>query len=323
MKAIMQDRYGSEDVLKLQDIEKPAAGDDDVLVQVRAAGVDQGVWHLMTGLPYPVRLAGFGVRRPKFRVRGRDVAGVVEAVGKNVTGLRPGDEVYGTCEGSFAEYALSRADRLAPKPANLTFEQAAAVPTSACTALKGLRDAGRVKAGQNVLITGAGGGVGTYAVQIAKAFGARVTGVCGTAKVDLVRSLGADDVIDYTREDFAARARGFDLVLDIAGLRSLAVLRRALTPRGTLVVAGGEGGGRWLGGTQRQLQVLALSPFVRHDLRPLMSSESTEDLQVLTGLIESGKVTPVVDRTYPLDEAPDAIRDMRAGRARGKFVVTV
>ncbi|MEV6987148.1 NAD(P)-dependent alcohol dehydrogenase [Sphaerisporangium sp. NPDC051017] len=323
MKAIMQDRYGSEDVLKLQDIEKPTAGDDDVLVQVRAAGVDQGVWHLMTGLPYPVRLAGYGVRRPKFRVRGRDVAGVVEAVGKNVTGLRPGDEVYGTCDGSFAEYALSRSGRLAPKPANLTFEQAAAVPSSACAALKGLRDAGRVKAGQNVLITGAGGGVGTYAVQIAKAFGARVTGVCGTAKVDLVRSIGADDVIDYTREDFAARARGFDLILDIAGLRSLAVLRRALTPRGTLVIAGGEGGGRWLGGTQRQLQVLALSPFVRHDLRPLMSSESTEDLQVLTGLIESGKVTPVVDRTYPLDEAPDAIRHLRAGRARGKFVVTV
>ncbi|RCG31840.1 NAD(P)-dependent alcohol dehydrogenase [Sphaerisporangium album] len=323
MKAIVQDRYGTEDVLKFDDIERPTVGDDDVLVQVRAAGVDQGVWHLMAGLPYPLRLAGFGVRRPKLRVRGRDVAGRVEAVGRNVTRLKPGDEVFGTSDGSFAEYALSRADRLAPKPAGLTFVQAAAVPTSACTALKGIRDAGRVKAGQNVLVIGAGGGVGTYAVQIAKAFGARVTGVCGTTKADLVRSIGADDVIDYTREDFADRAHGFDVVLDIAGLRSLAVLRRALTPRGTLVIAGGEGGGRWLDGTHRQIQALVLSPFVRQDLRPLASSERTEDLEFLTGLVESGKITPVVDRTYPLNEAPEAIRHLREGRARGKFVVTV
>ncbi|GII66994.1 NADPH:quinone reductase [Sphaerisporangium krabiense] len=323
MKAIVQDRFGSFDALELRDVARPVAGDGEVLVRVHAAGVDQGVWHLMAGLPYPVRLAGFGLRRPKFPVRGRDIAGVVEEVGRNVTRFAPGDEVFGTSDGSYAEYAAVREDRLAPKPPSLTLEQAAAVPASACTALKAVRDAGRVRPGQRVLITGAGGGVGTYTVQIAKAFGGEVTGVCSTGKADLVRSLGAEDVIDYTREDFATRARGFDVAIDIAGIRSLRVMRAALAPRGTLVLAGGEGSGRLLGGTHRQLVALVLNPFVGHTLRPLLSAEPLEDLLALTDLIESGAVRPVIDRAYPLDQAPEALRHLREGRARGKFVITV
>jgi NADPH:quinone reductase-like Zn-dependent oxidoreductase len=324
MQAVVQDTYGAADVLELRDIDKPVPKNNEVLVRVHAAGVDPGVWHLMTGLPYLVRVMGYGLRTPKVRVRGRDVAGRVEAVGTNVTRFHPGEEVFGTCEGSFAEYVRARADKLAPKPANLTFEQAAAVPISGLTALQGLRDKGKVQPGQKVLIIGAAGGVGSFAVQLAKAFGAEVTGVCSTTKLDLVRSIGADHVIDYTRDDFADGARHYDLILDTAGRRSLSQLRRALARRGTLVIVGGEGGGRWLGGFDRQiLRAPILSPLVSQTLRPLTSKERSEDLVVLSQLIEAGKVTPVIDRTYPLREAPEAIRHLEQGHARGKIVLRV
>lgn len=244
-------------------------------------------------------------------------------MGSKVTAFRPGDEVFGTCEGSFAEYARAAEDRLAPKPANLTFEQAAAVPVSATTALQGLRDRGGVQAGQNVLVIGAAGGVGAFAVQIARALGARVTGVCGPTKADLVLTLGADRVIDYTREDFVQEHQRHDVILDTAGNRPLSCLRRALAPRGTLVIVGGEGGGRWLGGTDRQIRALLLSPFVRQRLRPLAATERREDLLFLKELVEAGKVTPVIDRTYPLAQVRDAIRHLAAGHARGKVVIEV
>jgi NADPH:quinone reductase-like Zn-dependent oxidoreductase len=324
MKAVVQDTYGAADVLELRDIDKPVPEDNEVLVRVHAAGVDPGVWHLMTGQPYLVRVMGYGLRTPKVPVRGRDVAGRVEAVGTNVTRFRPGDEVFGIGEGSFAEYVCARADKLAPKPANLSFEQAAAVPISGLTALQAVRDTGKVQSGQRVLVIGAGGGVGSFAVQLAKAFGAEVTGVCSTTKVDLVRSIGADEVIDYTRHDFADGARRWDLIVDTAGRRSLSQLRRALTRRGTLVIVGGEGGGRWLGGFDRQiLRAPVVAALVRQRLRPLVSKERSEDLVVLKELIEAGKVTPVIDRTYPLSEAPEAIRQLGKGHARGKIVITV
>ena len=324
MKAVVQDTYGSADVLELRDIDKPVAGDDDVLVRVHAAGVDPGVWHLMTGLPYLVRIMGYGLRTPKVGIRGRDVAGRVEAAGANVTRFRPGEEVFGICDGSFAEYVCARAGKLAAKPVNLSFEQAAAVPISALTALQALRDTGKAQPGQKVLVIGAAGGVGSFAVQLAKAFGAEVTGVCSTTKVDLVRSIGADHVVDYTREDFAGGARRYDLIVDTAGRRSLSCLRRALTGRGTLVIVGGEGGGRWLGGFDRQiLRAPILSVFARQALRPVVAKERSEDLVVLKDLIEAGKVTPVIDRAYPLREAPEAIRHLEQGHARGKVVITV
>ena len=323
MKAIVRYKYGSPDVLGLRETDKPEIGDDEVLVRVHAAGVDRGVWHLMTGLAYAIRLAGYGLRAPKNPILGRDLAGVVEAVGKNVTRFRPGDEVFGIGEGSFAEYALAREDKLAPRPENLTFEQAAVVAISGLTALQGLRDHGRVELGQEVLIIGASGGVGTYAVQLAKAFGARVTGVCSTTKVEMVRSIGADHVIDYTREDFAEGAQHYELILDIGGNSSLTRLRRALTPKGTLVIVGGEGGGRWLGGTDRQLRAMMLSPLVGQKLGTFINKENHEDLIVLKELIESGKVTPVIDRTYPLAEVPEAIRYLEEGHARGKVVISV
>jgi NADPH:quinone reductase-like Zn-dependent oxidoreductase len=324
MKAVVQATYGSPDVLELRDVDKPVVGDGEVLVRVHAAGVDPGVWHLMTGRPYLVRVMGYGLRTPKVRTRGSDVAGRVEAVGTNVTRVQPGAEVFGIGEGSFAEYVCARADRLAPKPARLSFEQAAAVPISALTALQALRDRGKVQPGQQVLIVGAAGGVGSFAVQLAKAFGAQVTGVCSTTKVDLVRSIGADHVVDYTREDFADGARRWDLIVDTAGRRSLSQLRRALTRRGTLVIVGGEGGGRWLGGFDRQiLRAPILSLLVRQRLRPLVSKERSEDLVVLKELIEDGKVTPVIDRTYPLSEVSEAIRYLEAGHARGKIVIRV
>jgi NADPH:quinone reductase-like Zn-dependent oxidoreductase len=324
MKAIVQDEYGdAEDVLRLEEIDRPEVGDDEVLLRVHAAGVDRGVWHLMTGLPYPVRLAGYGVRAPRARVRGREVAGRVEAVGKDVTRLQVGEEVFGIGEGSFAEYACAREDKLAPKPENLTFEQAAAVAVSALTALQGLRDRGRVRPGQKVLVIGASGGVGTFAVQIAKALGAEVTGVCSTTKVDLVRSIGADHVIDYTLDDITDGAQRYDVILDTGGHRSLTHLRRALTPRGTLVIVGSETGGRWLGGSDRLLRALMLSPFVGQKLGTFICSENAKDLIVLTELIESGAVTPVIDRTYPLSETPAAIRYMEEGHARGKVVINV
>jgi NADPH:quinone reductase-like Zn-dependent oxidoreductase len=323
MKAIVRDTYGSPDVLELRDIDKPGIGDDEVLVRVHAAGVDRGVWHIMAGLPYPIRLAGFGFRAPKNPVIGSDVAGVVEAVGKDVSRFKPTDEVFGIGKGSYAEYVCAPEDKLAPKPANLTFEQAAVLAISGSTALQALRDHGKVRSGQEVLIIGASGGVGTYAVQIAKAFGARVTGVCSTAKVEMVRSIGADLVIDYTQEDFAEGDQRYDLILDIGGNSSLSRLRRALVPRGTLVITGGEGGGRWLGGTDRQLRAMMLSPFVSQKLGTFINKENYEYLIILKELIESGKITPVIDRTYPLGEVPEAIRYLEEGHARGKVVITV
>jgi NADPH:quinone reductase-like Zn-dependent oxidoreductase len=323
VKAIMQDVYGQADVLQLRDIERPAVGANDVLVRVRAAGVDPSVWHLMTGLPYLIRMFGFGLRAPKSRVRGAAMAGVVEAVGERVSDLRAGEAVFGTCDGAFAEWALARPDKLARKPEQLGFEHAAAVPISGVTALQALRDQAKVQPGQKVLVIGAGGGVGSFAVQIARAFGAEVTAVCSGAKQELVRSIGADHVIDYTREDFTDRARHYDVILDTAGHRPLSRLRRALTRGGTLVIVGGEGGDRWLGGLGRTLRAVLLSPFVSQKLRGLVSIERKRDLEALGELIEAGKVKPVVDRTFSLSEVPDAIRYLEHGHARGKVVITV
>jgi NADPH:quinone reductase-like Zn-dependent oxidoreductase len=323
MKAIVQDRYGSTDVLELRDLEDPVIGDNDVLVRVRAAGCGPDVWHVMTGLPYFARLM-LGLRRPKIAVRGGDFAGTVEAVGAAVTDLEPGDEVMGIAEGSFAELARAPREKLARKPARLSFDEAAAVPISGLTALQAIRDVGRLQPGQNVLVLGAAGGVGTLAVQIAKALGARVTGVCSASKTDLVRSLGADDVIDYTREEFTDGTRRWDLIVDTAGRRSLSRLRRALTPKGTLVIVGGDGGGRWTGGFFRGvLRAPLLSMFIGQRLRGLMSKENGEDLETLRQLIEAGKVSPVIDRTYPLIEAPDAIRYLEKGHPRGKIIIVV
>jgi NADPH:quinone reductase-like Zn-dependent oxidoreductase len=323
MRAIVQDKYGEEpaDVLRLTEINRPNVGDDDVLVRIHAAGVHIGDWHVMTGLPYMLRVVGFGFRAPKVRVRGMDVAGTVEAVGTNVTQFRAGDEVFGTCDGAFAEYASTQADTLALKPANLSFEQAAAVPTSGVAALQALRDAGGIKPGQQVLLVGASGGVGLFAVQIAKSFGAEVTGVCSTTKVDLVRSLGADHVIDYTQEDFTQNDQRYDLILDMGGNRSLSQLKRALRPGGTLVSVGSEQGNRWVGG-RGWIQSMLLSRFVR-SLRPLASDPNHADLQFLKELAETGEVTPVIDKTYPLSQAPDAVGYLRTGQARGKIVITV
>ncbi|WP_241680897.1 NAD(P)-dependent alcohol dehydrogenase [Pseudactinotalea suaedae] len=292
-----------------------------MLVQVHAAGLDRGVWHVMRGLPYAARLA-FGLRRPKHPVLGFDVAGTVIAVGRSVTRFAEGDEVYGFGEGTFAEYATVPEGNLARKPTNLSFERSAIVPVSAVTALKGLRSAGKLRAGQHVLITGASGGVGSYAVQLAKALGAEVTAVASTTKLELVRSLGADHVLDYTYEDFADGARHYDLILDIAGSPSIARLRRALTPNGTAVIAGGEDGGK-LTGMSRQLSALAISPFARQRLTSFVGSVRTVDLEQLTAYIEAGTVTPSLDRTYPLEQTADAMRRLDAGEVRGKVAITI
>lgn len=324
MKAIVQDSYGSADVLQLRDTDRPAIGDDEVLIAVRAAGVDTGVWHLMTGKPYLMRVMGFGLRKPKVPVRGREVAGVVEAVGAHVTQFRPGDEIYGTCEGSFAEYAAARQQRLAPRPANISFEQAAVVPVSGVTALQAVRDSGQVRPGQQVMVIGAAGGVGAFAVQIATALGARVTGVCGTSKADLVRSLGAVDVIDYTREEIDRDGPRYDVIIDTAGNRSLSLLRRAMAPHATLVIVGAErAGGPVLGGFDRQLRAPLVSMFVGQRLRAVITKEGTESLEALTRLIESGAVKPVIDRGYALADAPEAIRYHAEGHTAGKVVLTV
>jgi NADPH:quinone reductase-like Zn-dependent oxidoreductase len=295
---------------------------DDVLVRVRAAGLHIGDWHLMTGQPYLMRVIGFGFRAPKARVRGIDVAGVVETVGQNVTQFQAGDEVFGTCDGAFAEYAVARADMLAPKPANLTFEQAAAVPTSAFTALQALRNAGGIQSGQKVLIVGASGGVGMFAVQIARSLGAEVTGVCSTAKGDMVRAMGADHVIDYRKEAFTRGGPRFDLIVELGGNRALSQLRRALIPGGTLVLVGGEGSDRWLG-IGRTVQALLVAPFASHKLRPLAAKPQKADLQFLKELIEAGKLTPVIDRTYWLSETADVMRHLTEKQGRGKTVITV
>ncbi len=321
MRAIVQDTYGSADVLRLARISPPEIAEDEVLLHVHAAGLDRGTWHLMTGRPYLLRLVS-GIRRPKNPVPGVDVAGTVVAVGSAVTRFSAGDEVFGFGKGSFAEYAVAPEGLLARKPVNATFEQVAVVPVSAATALQALCDVGHVEQGQTVLIIGASGGVGSYAVQLAKAFGAEVTGVCSTTKLDLVRSLGADHVIDYTRDDFADGPERYDLILDIGGNPALSRLRRALTPTGTAVIVGGEEGGN-LTGMNRQLRALALSSFVRQRLTMFIAKQRSRDLERLTELIDAGKVTPSIDRTYPLDQVPEAMRHLEAGKARGKVAITI
>src|SRR4051812_19859517 len=323
MMAIVQHGYGDspERVLRFAEVPRPTIGDDEALVRVRAASLDRGTVHLMTGLPYLMRIMGFGFRAPKQPNPGRCLAGTVEAVGKDVSGFSPGDDVYGTCGGSLAEYATASPALIAPKPANLSFEQAAAVPVSATAALQAVRDKGRVHSGQQVLVIGAAGGVGAFAVQIAKAFGGAVTGVCSTAQAELVRRIGAEHIVDYTREDFADGTHRYDVILDIAGNSSLSRLRRALTPRGTLVVVGGETEGRWIGGFDRQLRAPLLDLVVSQKLGLLASKENADDLRILRDLIESGKLTPVIDRTYPLAETAAAIRHLIEGHPRGKIVV--
>jgi NADPH:quinone reductase-like Zn-dependent oxidoreductase len=321
MSAVVQDRYGSSEVLRLARVARPGMGDDEVLVEVKAAGLDRGTEHLMTGKPYVMRLF-VGLRKPRNPVSGRDVAGTVAAVGSSVTRFAVGDEVYGVASGSFAEYAVVREDKLARKPVTLSFAQAAVVPVSAGTALQALVDAGRLQAGQSVLIVGASGGVGTYAVQLAKAFGAEVTGVASTAKVDLVTSLGADHVIDYTREDFADGTRRYDLILDIGGSSRVRRLRRALRRRGTLVFVGGENSDS-LTGMGRQLRGALISPFLRQRLAMLVAKERAGDYERLTELIEAGQVRPSLDRNFPLADTPDAMRLLETGQVRGKVAITV
>lgn len=322
MNAIVQDAYGTVDVLRSGRTVRPRIAGNEVLIRVHAAGMDRGTWHMMTGRPYLLRVLGFGFRKPKSSVPGIDVAGTVVAVGSAVSRFAAGDQVYGMSRGSFAEYAAALEDKLAHKPSNLSFEQAAVVPISAGTALQAL-DAGRVERGQKVLILGASGGVGSYAVQLAKHFGAEVTGASSTGKADLVRSLGADHVLDYTQDDFADGARRFDLILDIGGNPSLSRLRRALTPTGTAVIVGGEEGGRWTGGFGRSLRAPFVSLFVRQRLAMLASKERASDLERLTPLLEAGQLTPSVDRTYPLDQVRDAMRHLDAGHVRGKIAITV
>ena len=321
MRAVVQERYGGSEVLRVAQVPRPDHTEHQVLVRVRAAGLDRGTEHLMTGKPYVMRL-GFGMRRPRNPVSGRDVAGTVAAVGAAVTRFAVGDEVYGIAPGSFAEYAVAREDKLARKPVNLSFEQAAVVPISAGTAVQAVLDVGRLQAGQAVLVLGASGGVGSYAVQLAKVFGAEVTGVSSTAKLDLVASLGADHVLDYTRDDFADGARRYDLILDIAGNPSLSRLRRALAPRGTVVFVGGENAGS-LTGLGRQLRGALVSPLVRQRLALFVAKERASDFERLTELIEAGKVVPALDRTYPLDEAPAAMGLLETGRVRGKIAIIV
>jgi NADPH:quinone reductase-like Zn-dependent oxidoreductase len=336
MKAIVQDRYGSPDVLELKDIDKPVVKDGEVQVRVHAASVHPDVWHVLRGLPYVLRIMGAGLLEPKNSVPGTDVAGHVESVGKDVTQFQPGDEVFGESVrghqwhngGAYAEYTSVPEDQLALKPANITFEQAAAVPTSGLIALQGLREYGQIQPGQKVLINGAAGGVGAIAVQLARAYGADVTGVDSAGKLDLVRSLGADQVIDYTQEDFTQSGKRYHLILDIPGNHSFSECRRALTPRGTYVLIGhdhfGKQGDRFLGGLPRGLKQIALSPFVSQlpDLSFSMPSKR-DSMAVLKEFLEAGKITPVVDRTYPLSEVPEAIRYLEEGQARGKVVITV
>ncbi len=322
MKAIVQDSYGSADVLELRDIDKPEIAADEVLVRVHAAGVSRGTAHLMTGEPYLMRVMGFGFRAPKNPVAGQDVAGTVAAIGADVTRFAVGDEVFGMSKGSFAEYSAASEDKLAHKPKNLTMDEAAVMGISGLTALATL-DAAHVEAGQRVLVIGASGGIGTYLVQIAAALGAQVTGVCSTSKIDLVESLGAERVIDYTKEDFADGSQTYDAVLDTGGMSRVARLRRALTPDGTLVIVGGEGDSRWSPGMGRQLTAVALSPFVSQHLKMIVNKEHYSGLERLAELATEGKVTSFLERTYSLAEVPEAIRHLEAGKVRGKVVISV
>jgi len=315
MRAALRQRYGPADVVEVREVAVPSPGPGEVLVEVHAAGLDRGVWHLMTGTPYLLRLAGFGLRRPRQPVLGMDVAGRVAAVGRDVTRFAVGDEVFGIGTGTFAEYALARQGKLGAKPAGLPFVRAAAVAISGLTA--------HVRVGQRVLVLGASGGVGSFAVQLARAAGARVTGVCSADKADLVRSLGAHQVIDYAGADATDGTVRYDLILDIGGRTRLAKLRRALTATGTLVIVGGENGGRWTGGIGRQLRALALSPLLKQRLTTLISAETAEGIQRLCTAIEDGHLTPAVEKTYPLDDVPTALCDLEAGRTRGKSVIQV
>lgn len=319
MKAVVQHTYGSADVLELREIEVPVVHDDEVLVRVRAASVNALDWHVMRGRPFFIRLVS-GLRRPRNGVRGIDVAGHVEGVGRSVTSFQPGDAVFGWCQGSFAEYASAGERNLLPKPDRLTHEEAAAVPVAALTALQGLRDLGRVRSGQRVLVIGASGGVGTFAVQLANSFGAEVTGVCSTRNRDMVRSLGADHVVDYTRHDVTQGEQRFDLVFQLAGTASPLSLRHVLTREGTLVLSSGMGR---LAGIDRIVKAVVSSPFVSQRLVTWVANENREDLEFIAGSIEAGELTPVVDRSYPLSQAPEAIRYVEAGHTRGKVVITV
>jgi NADPH:quinone reductase-like Zn-dependent oxidoreductase len=323
MRAIVQDRFGPPDVLQLADTGLPEVGADDVLVRVHAAALNPADWHILRGDPLVARLMGVGLTKPKARVAGIDAAGVVETAGANVRGLRNGEEVLGFCRGAFAEYACAAADMVVPKPASLTFEQAAAVPVAATTALRGIRDVGQVKAGQQVLVNGAGGGVGTYAVQIAAALGAEVTGVCSTRNVELVRSLGAAHVVDYTREDFTGGRSQYDVILDNVSDLPLTRLRRALAPKGILVLNGGGSPGHVFGPVAGILWAVVANAFVSQRLRPLPSRQNQAELLAVTGLIEAGKLMPVVDRTYPLADTVEGLRTVEQGHTRGKIVVTV
>lgn len=324
MQAIVQAEYGSapEDVLRLAEVAGPAVGDNEVLVRVRAASVDRGTWHLMAGLPSAMRVAT-GLGHPKAQNPGRCLAGIVEATGRHVAGFTVGDAVYGTTTGAFAEHVVVQPERLASKPSNLSFEEAAAAPVSGVTALQAVRDAAHISAGQRVLIVGASGGVGSFAVQIAKAFGAVVTGVASTSKADFVRSLGAHHVIDYTREDFAEGDPGYDAIIDTGGNSGLSRLRRAVSPRGPIVIVGGETDGRFLGGFARQLRAQLVSPFFSQKTPLFGAKENAADLVVLRELFESGKIAPAVDRTYPLAETAAAVRYLQDGRARGKVVIAI
>jgi NADPH:quinone reductase-like Zn-dependent oxidoreductase len=323
MKAVVQDRFGPPDVLRLSDTDLPEVGADDVLVRVHAAALNPADWHIVRGDPLVARLMGVGLTKPKARVAGVDAAGVVEAVGENVRGLRIGAEVLGFCRGAFAQYACAAADMVVPKPASLTFEQAAAVPIAATTALRGIRDVGKVKAGQRVLVNGAGGGVGTYAVQIAAALGAEVTGVCSTHNVELVRSIGATHVVDYTTEDFTDGRTRYDVIFDNVSSLPLTRLRRALAPKGILVLNGGGSPGHVFGPVAGILRAVAVNTFVSQRLRPLPSRQNRQELLAVTGLIEDGKLTPVVGRTYPLADTAEGLRHVERGHSRGKAVVSV
>jgi NADPH:quinone reductase-like Zn-dependent oxidoreductase len=321
IKAIVQDRYGSPDVLRLKDVDKPVPEDNEVLVRARAAAVNIGNWHVLRGIPYAMRLA-VGLFTPKHEIPGLDLAGQVEAVGGSVKQFQPGDEVFGWCNGAFAEYACAEENNLLAKPSNLTLEQAAAVGDSALTALNAVRDQGKVQPGQRVVINGASGGVGTFAVQIAKSFGADVTGVCSTKNVEMVRSIGANRVIDYTKEDFAQADQRYDVMLDLVGNRSLSDCRGTLSRQGTYVLVGVSDMDRWFG-LARQIKALSLSPFVRQRVRVFIVRHNRADLAVLKELVEAGKVTPVIDRRYALRDVPEALRYQGEGHSRGKIVITV
>jgi NADPH:quinone reductase-like Zn-dependent oxidoreductase len=323
MQAVVYDRYGGPEVLQLGEVPRPTIADDEVLVRVHAAGIARGDWHVMTGRPYLVRVMGFGFRRPKQRVRGQDLAGTVESVGAAVTAFKTGDEVYGWGVGAYAEYAAAKESDLVLKPAVLSFEQAATVGISGMTAIQAVRDVGRIRPGTSVLVTGAGGGVGSFAVQIACAYGGTVTGASRAAKHDFVRSLGATDVIDTETVDLTRIGRQWDVIIDTAGRRPLRRIRKALTPSGTLVLIGGEGGDRWMGGFDRHFRAMALSPFVRQNLKMLAAAELGTDLVALNELIEAGKLTPVIDRVYPLAEAADAMRHLQSGKVAGKLVLAI